>query len=124
MPGGIGKTSLATGMAISLAVGNAVLEERIWDHELTALYLNGEDSGVEMQRRIWAFCLKHGIAEQDLSRLLVAGADDWRVQRLSLLRTEKGNSLLDETGLAHLEGLLETRRPDLLVHARSPPLRH
>ena len=47
--------------------------------------------------------------------LLVAGADDWRVQRLSLLRTEKGNSLLDETGIAHLESLLDGLRPDVLV---------
>jgi AAA domain/RepB DNA-primase N-terminal domain/Primase C terminal 2 (PriCT-2) len=114
-PGGVGKSSLAIGMSVSLAVGQATLEEKIWDKELTALYLNGEDSGTEMQRRIWAFCLHHHIAEQDLRRLLVAGADDWRVQRISLLRTEKGSSLLDQTGVDHLETLLQTHRPDLLV---------
>jgi AAA domain/RepB DNA-primase from phage plasmid/Primase C terminal 2 (PriCT-2) len=114
-PGGVGKSSLAIGMSVSLAVGQATLEEKIWDHELTALYLNGEDSGIEMQRRIWAFCMHHHIAEQDLGRLLVAGADDWRMQGISLLRTEKGASLLDKNGVDLLETLLQTHRPDLLV---------
>jgi AAA domain len=83
-PGGVGKSSLAIGMSISLAVGRATLEEKIWDEELTALYLNGEDSSIEMRRRIWAYCLRHHVAEQDLGRLLVAGADDGRVQRVTV----------------------------------------
>jgi hypothetical protein len=102
-------------MSVALATGHALLEEKIWENEQTSLYLNGEDSGTEVRRRTCAFCLKHRIAEQDLGQLLVAGADDWRVQRLSLLRTERGNSLLDEGGLSHLELLLESIRPDLLV---------
>jgi hypothetical protein len=114
-PGGVGKSSLAIGMSVSVAAGKELIGEKIWDNDLTTLYLNGEDSGTEMQRRICAFCLKHSVAEQDLGRLLVAGADDWRVQRVSLLRTEKANSLLDENGIAHLEALLEALRPDLIV---------
>jgi hypothetical protein len=114
-PGGVGKSSLAIGMGVAIATGKALLEDKIWGNDLTVFYMNGEDSGTEMLRRIWAFCLKHGIAEKELGRLLVAGADDWRTQRLSLLRTEKGNSLLDESGVAHLEALFEHIRPDLIV---------
>jgi AAA domain/Primase C terminal 2 (PriCT-2) len=114
-PGGVGKSSLAIGMAVAIATGKGSLQEKIWAEDLTTLYLNGEDSRTEMLRRIWAFCLKHGVAEQDLGRLLVAGADDWRTHRLSFLRTEKGSSLVDENGLAHLEAVLESLRPDLMV---------
>src|SRR5215211_1495595 len=115
-PGGVGKSSAAIGMSISVVTNRPLLKEKIWGgvaHK--ALYVNAEDSRTEMRRRIWAFCLKHGVAEHDLGGLLVAGADDWRVQRLSLLRTEKGTSLLDEVGIAHLETLLSDLRPDLLV---------
>jgi hypothetical protein len=114
-PGGVGKSSLAIGMSVAVATGRALLDEKIWQDDLRCLYFNGEDGGTEMRRRIWSFCLKHGLAEQDLGQLLVAGSDDWRVQRISFLRTEKGNSLLDEAGLAHLELLLESLRPDLIV---------
>jgi hypothetical protein len=114
-PGGVGKSSLAIGMAVAVATGRALLGEKMWAQSLTALYLNAEDSGIEMQRRIWAFCMQHGVTEQNLDHFLVAGADDWRVQRLSLLRTERGNSLLDEDGVAHFEFLLATLRPDLVV---------
>ena len=98
-----------------IATGKPLLDEKVWEGELRCLYFNGEDSGTEMLRRIYAFCLRHGIAEQDLGRLLVAGADDWRVQRTSFLRTEKGNSVLDEAGLAHFETVIESLRPDTVV---------
>src|SRR5262249_48270980 len=115
-PGGVGKSSLAIGMSVAVVTDRQLLEDKIFGGgNLKTLYVNAEDSRTEMQRRIWAFCLKHGISEQELGGLLVAGADDWRVQKLSLLRTEKGNSILDESGIAHLEALLDELRPDLLV---------
>jgi hypothetical protein len=114
-PGGVGKSSLAIGVSVAIATGKPLLDEKVWEGELRCLYFNGEDSGTEMLRRIYAFCLRHGIAEQDLGRLLVAGADDWRVQRTSFLRTEKGNSVLDEAGLAHFETVIESLRPDTVV---------
>jgi hypothetical protein len=114
-PGGVGKSTKAIGMSVAVATGKPLLGEKLFGADHSCLYLNGEDSGTEMRRRIYAFCLKHGLTEQDICRLLMAGADDWRVQRLSFLRTERGNSLLDESGFAHLEGLLESLRPDLVV---------
>ena len=114
-PGGVGKSTKAIGMSVAVATGKPLLGEKLFGAGFSCLYINGEDSGTEMRRRIYAFCLKHGLTEQDICRLRMAGADDWRVQRLSFLRTEKGNSHLDESGLAHLEGLLESVRPDVVV---------
>jgi RecA-family ATPase len=115
-PGGAGKTSLAIGMAVSIAAGRDILEEKIWGANLKTLYINAEDSGLEMKRRVWAFCLAHNVAEQDLDRLYVAGTDDARVQRLSFLRTtDKNSSVLDLDGFRGLEDLLSSVRPDLVV---------
>jgi AAA domain len=116
-PGGAGKTSLAIGMAVSIATGRALLEETIWGGDkLKALYINAEDSSIEMQRRVWAFCLKHGITEQDLDGLYIAGTDDARVQALSFLRTTDKNSfVLDQSGFKCLEELVNSLHPDLMV---------
>jgi hypothetical protein len=114
-PGGVGKSSLAIGMMGALATGQALLGERICGNDLTTLYINGEDSTIEMRRRIWAFCLKHHLTEQAIDRFLLLGADDWRVQKLSFLRTEKGNSVLDHDGVTHLESILAEVRPAVLV---------
>jgi hypothetical protein len=113
--GGAGKTSLAVGMAISLASGNSLLGEQIWGSgPLTSLYINAEDSGIEMRRRALAFCQQHHITVLD--RLYIAGTDDLRVRGLSFLRPAGQNSsVLDQAGLEHLDNLLASLRPDLVV---------
>jgi hypothetical protein len=116
-PGGAGKTSLALGMAVCLATGKEVLGERIWGSgPFKSLYINAEDGGVEMLRRACAFCQQHSITEQELDRLHLAGTDDTRVQGLKFLRTAGPNSsALDEVGFTHLDNLLTSLRPDLVV---------
>jgi hypothetical protein len=114
-PGGAGKTAHATGMAVEIATGKEVLGEKIYGADLKVLYINSEDSGVEMWRRIWAFCWAHNIKEQDLDRLYVAGTNDPRVQRLSFLRTEKNLSVLDLSAFQILASALEALRPDVLI---------
>jgi len=115
-PGGAGKTALATGMAVEIATGKELLKEKIFcAHDLKVLFINAEDGGTEIQRRIWAFCMAHGVAEHDLDRLCVAGADDARVQHLSLLKTDKNATQLDPKGFEVLASALETLRPDLLI---------
>jgi hypothetical protein len=114
-PGGVGKSTLAICECVSVATGKPLLDEKVIGSELASAYMNGEDSRTEVLRRTWACSLKHGLTEQDLARFFVGGADDWQVQGISFLRTEKGNSVLDEAGLAHLEKLLEALRPDLFV---------
>jgi hypothetical protein len=115
-PGGAGKTSLAIGMAVAIGTGRRLLEEKIFGGEgLKVLYINAEDSSVEMKRRLWAFCRKHNVAEQDLARLYVAGTEDPRVQRLSFLRTTDKSTTVDQVGFKQLEDLLDTLQPDLVV---------
>jgi hypothetical protein len=114
-PGGTGKTSHAIGMCVSLVVNKALLEERIWAWKPKVLYINGEDSTEENTRRIWAFCLQHGLSQQDIQNLLLIGADDWRTKRLSFLHTQGSASVIDQTSLDFLKVLLSDARPDLLV---------
>jgi hypothetical protein len=115
-PGGVGKSSLAIGMAVSLVVGKELLDERIRGSDLKVLLINAEDSTDEIRRRVWAFCLAHQVAEHELDRLYAAGADDRRVQALSFLRTsEKGHSELDKTGLAQLGSALQSLSPDVII---------
>ena len=92
-PGGAGKTALATGMAVEIATGIELLGEKICGGDLKVLFINAEDGGAEITRRVLAFCLAHAnkIAVQSPDRLYVAGADDPRVQRLSFLRTTDKN---------------------------------
>jgi AAA domain len=115
-PGGVGKSSLGIGMGVSIAVGKELLGEKIRGSDLKVLLINAEDSGEEIQRRVWAFCLAHTVGEHELDRLFVAGADDPRVQRLSFLHTnEKGQSQLDANGFAQLRVALQTLSPDVVM---------
>jgi AAA domain/Primase C terminal 2 (PriCT-2) len=114
-PGGVGKSTLAIGISTCLATNKELLGEKIWAKNLTALYINGEDPYEELERRIHAFDLKHGITEQELDRLIVYGNDDWEAQMLSLLRTQDKTSVIDDNGIAHLQRLIEEFRPDLVV---------
>jgi hypothetical protein len=115
-PGGFGKSSLAIGMSISIAVGKELLGERIYGTALTAVLINAEDSTDEIHRRVLAASLVHGVLEPELTRLHAAGTDHPGVQALSFLRTNlKGVSDLDVAGLAALEALLNEFKPDLVV---------
>jgi hypothetical protein len=52
-PGGAGKTALANGIAIEIAIGSEKLGEKVWKSaDQKVLYINGEDSGTEIQRRL------------------------------------------------------------------------
>ena len=105
-------------MTVELATGTEVLDERIYQaSELKVLFINGEDGSVEIQRRLYAFCLAHApLAGRTLNRLYVAGADNPQVQRLSFLQTTGKNiSMVDRSGFEVLGSALETLKPDLLV---------
>ena len=115
-PGGVGKSSLAIGMAVSLVVGKELLDERIRGSDLKVLLINAEDGTDEIRRRVWAFCLAHQVAEHELDRLYAAGADDCRVQALSFLKpNQQGYSELDTTGLAQLRAALQSLSPDVVI---------
>jgi hypothetical protein len=82
------------------------------------LFINGEDGGTEIRRRIWALCLAYANKSigQHLDRLYVAGANDPHVQKLSFLRTTNStSSMLDMSGFEILESALDALRPDVLI---------
>jgi hypothetical protein len=116
-PGGAGKTALAIGLAIEIAAGRELLGDKVWNtKDQSVLYLNGEDSGTEIRRRVWAFCRQYKVAEQDLSRLWVAGADDARVQSLAFLHAnDKGTTVVNNAAFDRLDTALQELRPGLLV---------
>jgi len=115
-PGGIGKSSLAIGIGVSIATGKELLGEKIYGTAHHVALINAEDSTTEIQRRVRACSMAHQVLEKDLARLHIAGVDHPGVQALSFLRTNAKNvSELDRSGLAALEELLVERRPDLLV---------
>ena len=114
-PGGIGKSSLALAITVSMATGQELLGTSIYGNNLKALYINAEDSRTEMLRRLWALCLEHGLAEQDLARMCLLGVDNWQVQRLSFLWTERGASVLHQAAVEHLGSMLDEFRPDVVV---------
>jgi hypothetical protein len=115
-PGGLGKSSLAIGMAVSIVTGKEILDEKIRGSDLKVLLINAEDSTDEIRRRVWAFCRAHNVAEHELGRLYAAGADDPRVQALSFLRTnQKGQSELNASGFAQLRLAHQNLSPDVII---------
>ena len=50
-----------------------------------------------------------------LTRLCLLGADDWQVQKSSLLCTERGTSALHQAGVEFLGSMLDEFRPDVVV---------
>lgn len=117
-PGGAGKTALATGIAVEIATGIELLGEKIYkDRDLKVLFINGEDSKAEIDRRRQAFCLAHAhkLIGQSLDRFLVLGADNPKVKILSFLKTDKAVSMLNQSGFDALGDALDTLRPDLVV---------
>ena len=114
-PGGIGKTSYSLTLSSEVAIGRALLNEKIWGGSSAVLYINAEDGKEELSRRLWALALHHGVTEGDLAKLCVLGADDYRTQRLSFLRTDRGSTILAQEAFDFLELLLDEVRPALVV---------
>jgi RecA-family ATPase len=111
------KTAEAMAWSAELATGQELLGEKVWrTDDQKVLYINGEDSRTEINRRIWAFAQSHGLSEQDLRRLYVVGADDVRVQAMSFLHVnDTGATTLNKAAFVVLEFALQELRPDLLV---------
>jgi hypothetical protein len=64
-PGGVGKSSLELVEAVAMAAGKSLLGDRPAG-KLRVWYVNGEDPLEEIERRIAAICLQHGITREDL----------------------------------------------------------
>lgn len=61
-PGGVGKSSLSTGMALSLASGRSLLGQRVWNGPQGVWSFNLEDDQQELDRQFAGAVLFHRIA--------------------------------------------------------------
>ncbi|MCA7118420.1 MAG: helicase RepA family protein [Acidibrevibacterium sp.] len=78
-PGGVGKSALAIGEALALASGRALLGERV-HHPVGVWLLNLEDPLDEIERRVAAAMLQHGLTRADLGgRLFLHSGRDRRI---------------------------------------------
>lgn len=78
-PGGVGKSSLIIGEALAVVSGRPILQERVWESGNVWMW-NGEDPIEELQRRIAAAVLHHGINPNELDgRLFIDSGRDMEI---------------------------------------------
>lgn len=63
-PGGVGKSTLVSGIALSLASGCEFLGKTVWEGARTVWVWNLEDDRTEMDRSLAACAIYHGISEK------------------------------------------------------------
>jgi hypothetical protein len=75
-PGGVGKSQVAMAIAASVASGKPLLGHHV-HHRVNAWLMNLEDPIEEMERRLAALIVHHGIGDKDLlDRLFMDGASE------------------------------------------------
>lgn len=78
-PGGVGKSALAIAEALALATGRPLLGERV-HHPVGVWVLNLEDPLDEIERRVAAAMIQHGVSREDLGgRLFLHSGRDRRI---------------------------------------------
>ena len=111
-PGARGKSSWLITLSLACASGKELLGSHIFGGPHSVLYLNAEDSTDEIGLRIRAAMQHHGLSDQDVGGLHVAGVDRLA---FSLLTVERGEPKLNEAGWRTLGDALDVVRPAVLV---------
>ena len=93
-PGGVGKSALALGQALALATGRGFLGERV-HHSAPAWVFNLEDPLEEMQRRLAALMMLHGIPDDAVSGRLFLNTGRLRRLVMAELDGDGGIALPD-----------------------------
>lgn len=76
-PGGVGKSTFVSGMAVSCVTGRSLLNKRVWERPQKVWLWNLEDDLDELSRTIQATCLYHVVAPGDVAgQLFVDSAMD------------------------------------------------
>lgn len=111
-PGGLGKSSMLSVEALAMASGRDLLGHRP-SHALRVWLWNGEDPREEVERRITAACLHHGIEAEDLAdRLMMDSGRDVPIN----LATLGGDGLKVARPLGdHLIDTIRASQIDVLV---------
>lgn len=98
-PGGVGKSTFVSGMAVSCITGRSLLNKKVWERPQKVWLWNLEDDLDELSRTIQATCLYHVVAPSDVAgHLFVDSAMDG---------SELCTATEDKNGLKLLEPVYE-----------------
>jgi hypothetical protein len=86
-PGGVGKSALALGIAVSLASGRPILGERV-HHSVPVWVLNLEDPLEELNRRVAALMRLHALPNAAVAGRLYLNSG--RARRLTMASLDEG----------------------------------
>lgn len=104
-PGGIGKSMLTTGIAMSLASGYDFLERRLPEKKVSVWLWNLEDDRVELERQFSACSMHYGIRPEHCGERLYVDSG---------LDKELCTAIEDERGFKLLEPVYEALKAELL----------
>ena len=111
-PGGVGKSTLSTAIAVSLASGRKLLDQEP-EGQLGAWLYNLEDAPDELDRQIAATCLWHGVEREDCGdRLFVNSGLD---TPLCTASEEKGVPTINEDAFGQLTNAIRRARISAIV---------
>ncbi|ESY31631.1 AAA family ATPase [Mesorhizobium sp. LNJC391B00] len=111
-PGGKGKSSFLTSLALACASGRPLLDSHVFGGRLRVLYINAEDATDEIALRVRAAMAHHQLTDAHVGGLYVAGAD--RLS-LTLIKVERGTPGLNPPGWQELRALVSLHKPDVLI---------
>lgn len=117
--GGAGKTTLATAIAMSVAIGRALLDPHGTDaaHRVhvrrNVWYFNLEDAVEEMERRVLAAAIQHGVRPKDWEGRLFL--DSGRDQELVIAKPDRAGGVQRTPQVDELVAELLLREIGLLV---------
>lgn len=111
-PGGRGKTSWIIALSLACASGQQLLGSHVFGGQLDVLFINAEDGTSELALRFRAAMQHHGLTDDDVPGLHVAGAD---ILGITLLRPDGGVVRRNESGWIALTTELDRIQPDVLV---------
>lgn len=113
-PGGMGKTALTVGMALSLATGRPLLGKEVPEGAKSVWLWNLEDSRDELDRAIAAACQHHEIRPADVAGHLFVDSGLEGAGLCTATQTREGHTVLQPIYDALLDEI-RTREIDVLI---------
>ena len=112
-PGGVGKSTFVSGVALSLASGREFLGKTVWEGPRAVWIWNLEDDKTELERSILACGLYHGVTKDDCEHRLFV--DSGLEKRLcTAIEGERGLEIIEPV-YGNLKAEIEARKIDVLT---------
>jgi AAA domain len=112
-PGGTGKSTIGTALALSLASGQPLLGKPLPRGPQSAWIYNLEDSQDELDRQVSAACLFHGIVQDDCRNRLCV--DSGLVQPLCTATEDRDGFVIAEGVFAQVAATVRERRISVVI---------